>query len=148
MSSNEKKFWLKNDMNKQIDEKVLETENFSVGQDWEVPIPGFFIIASKDRNKKSFLDFSQLELSEFINLQHKVRRVMKEVLSIEVVYFFQNEDSEHGFHVWCFPRLLWMEKFGKKIESVRPIMNYAKENLWTEENLKNVKDWCEAVRKN
>lgn len=135
-------------MNKQIDEKVLETENFSVGQDWEIPIPGFFIIASKDNRKKSLLDFREKELVELIELQTKVRELMREVLKIEVVYFFQNEDTEHGFHVWCFPRLPWMEKFGKKIESVRPIMNYAKENLWTEENLKNVKDWCEAVRKN
>lgn len=30
---------------------------------------------------------------------------MKEELNIENVYFFQNEDSEHGFHVRIFPRL-------------------------------------------
>jgi len=33
-----------------------------------------------------------------------------------------------------------MEKFGNKIESVRPIMNYAKENMITDEIIKEVKE--------
>ncbi len=134
-------------MSKILDEKILETENFVVGQDREVPIVGFFIIASKDKNKKSILDFSKAEFAELINLQAEIRNLMKEVLQIETVYFFQNEDSEHGFHIWCFPRFLWMEKFGRKIESVRPIMNFAKENMWTEENLNSIKNSCELIRK-
>lgn len=135
-------------MSKILDEKILETGNFIVGQDWEVPIPGFFIIASKDKTKKSLLDFPKKELTELINLQARLRKVMQEILKIDVVYFFQNEDTEHGFHIWCFPRLDWMENFGRKIESVRPIMNYAKENFWSEENLREIKNSCELVRKN
>jgi len=63
---------------------------------------------------------------------------MKEVLKIKDVYFFQNEDSEHGFHLWLFPRLDWMEKFGRKIESVRPIMEYARDNMNNENDLRQV----------
>ncbi len=135
-------------MSNVLEEKIFETESFIVGQDMEVPIPGFFIISSKDKNKKSLLDFNESELVELIKLQVKIRKLMKEILEIEIVYFFQNEDSEHCFHIWCFPRLDWMEKFGRKIESVRPIMNYAKENFWTEENLKFVREYCDTVRKN
>lgn len=136
-------------MNKSfIDEQILETENFLVAQDWEVPIPGFFIISSKDKTKSKISDFSESELIELIALQKKVRILMQDLLGINVVYFFQNEDTEHGFHVWCFPRHVWMEEFGFKIQSVRPIMEFAKQNLFTEQNLKFVREYCEIARKN
>ena len=64
---------------------------------------------------------------------------MKDVLGIKDVYLFQNEDTEHDFHLWMFPRQNWMEKFGRKIESVRPIMNYAKEKMLDEDIFKKVK---------
>ena len=71
---------------------------------------------------------------------------MRDVLKIEEVYFFQNEDTEHGFHLWIFPRHKWMEKFGRKIQSVRPIMNYAKENNLNDNSLKVVKENAEKMR--
>jgi len=64
---------------------------------------------------------------------------MNDVLWIEDVYFFQNEDTEHSFHLWIFPRHKWMEKFWRKIESVRPIMKFAQKNMLDKENIENVK---------
>ncbi len=110
------------------DEVILKTENFIVSQDCEVPIPGFFILSSK-KDIKSIAELTHNEMNEFSNIIFKLRIGMKEVLNIGEVYIFQNEDSEHNFHVWLFPRYEWMEKFGKKIESVKLIMNYAKENM-------------------
>ena len=81
-----------------------------------------------------------------MQLLKKLRIGMKNILDIKEVYIFQNEDSEHGFHVWIFPRHLWMEKFGRKIESVRPIMNYAKENMANEKTIQEVKDAVRKVR--
>lgn len=64
---------------------------------------------------------------------------MREALGIQVVYLIQEEDTSDHFHVWMFPRYPWMtEKFGRKIQSVRPIMEYARESLKTPENLKQV----------
>lgn len=103
-------------------EQIIDSEHFNVGQDWEVPIVGFFIIGAKDKTKRSVLDFDDESIRELAGLLKIVRAAMKEVLHIEDVYVFQNEDTEHGFHVWMFPRHDWMEKFGRKIESVRPIM--------------------------
>ncbi len=128
------------------DENVITTKYFSVSQDWEVPIPGFFIIAPV-RKLKSVTDFSEEEALEFIKLVQKVRRGMKEVLRIDEVYLFQNEDSEHGFHLWIFPRYHWMEKFGRKIESVRPIMNYAKKNMTGERVWKEVREYVDRLKK-
>jgi len=109
-------------------EEIITTKLFNVAQDWEVPIAGFFIVAPL-RKIKSISEFTDEEAIEFINLIKKVRKGMRQVLKIEEVYLFQNEDTEHGFHFWIFPRFDWMEKFGRKIQSVRPIINYAKENM-------------------
>lgn len=124
---------------------VIETEFFEVNQDWEVPIPAFFIIAPK-RQMSSFDDFTNKEAKDFIFLLRKLRKAMRETLNIEDVYIFQNEDTEHNFHVWIFPRHDWMEKFGRHIESVKPIMDYAKENLVTEKMKKEVRKAAKKVR--
>lgn len=116
---------------------ILENDFFKVAQDWEIPIPAFFIVASK-RKAASLVDFSQEEMSQFIQTTAKVRRAMKNTLGINEVYLFQNEDSEHGFHLWIFPRYEWMEKFGRKIESVRPIMEFARENMADEKTINEV----------
>ncbi len=125
------------------DETIITSKYFSVGQDWEVSIPGFFIIAPL-RKIKSIAEFTDEESEEFIFLIRKVRTGMKEVLKIDEVYLFQNEDSKHGFHMWIFPRHGWMKKFGRKIESIRLIMDFATENMQDEKTLKNVK---ESVKK-
>lgn len=127
------------------DEKIIVTKYFDIHQDQEIPIPGFFIIASK-RKINSITDFTEQESKEFINLLIKVRKAMRDILKINEVYLFQNEDSDHGFHLWIFPRLVWMDKFGRKIQSVRPIINYAKENLTDKENIDKVKEYVKQMK--
>lgn len=126
-------------------EHIITTKLFNVGQDWEVPIPGFFIIKPL-RNIKAIDEFTDEEAAEFINLIREVRKGMRDVLKIKEVYFFQNEDTEHGFHLWVFPRHKWMEKFGRKIQSVRPIMDYAKENMLSDNVFTEVKESIKKMK--
>lgn len=126
-------------------ENIITTTLFDVGQDWEIPIPGFFIIAPL-RKIKSISEFTDEESIEFMRLIRKIRTGMRTILKIEDVYLFQNEDTEHNFHVWIFPRHDWMEKFGRKIQSVRPIMNYAKENMLGDDVFKEVRDAVKKMR--
>lgn len=127
-------------------ENIITTKLFNVSQDWEVPIPGFFIIAPL-RKMKSISEFTNEESVEFMNLIRKVRNGMRDILKIDEVYLFQNEDTEHGFHFWIFPRHDWMERFGRKIQSVRPIMNYAKENMLSDDVFKKVRDYVKKMKK-
>ncbi len=124
---------------------IFEGKFFTVGQDWEYPIQGFFILGAK-RKVRSVSDFTQDESMEFVSLLQKTRDGMKEKLDIHDVYLFQNEDTEHGFHLWIFPRHAWMEKFGRKIQSVRPIMNEAKEKRMTEKEIEKIKESVEKMR--
>ena len=127
------------------DDKIIVTNYFDIHQDWEVPIPGFFILAPL-RKIKSIAELTDEELSEFSTLLRKVRQGMQEVLQIDEVYLFQNEDTEHGFHLWIFPRYKWMEQFGRKIQSVRPIINHAKENMINDDVFKQVKDYVKKMK--
>ncbi len=127
------------------DEVILTTDNFIVAQDWEVPIAGFFILSTK-RKIRSISEFNEEEAREFGVLIKKVRIGMGEALDINDVYFFQNEDSVHGFHLWMFPRYEWMKEFGAKIESVRPIMKYAQGLEITDELLAEVKKSATLMR--
>ena len=126
-------------------ETIIITKHFDIHQDWEVPIPGFFIIASK-RKINSITDFTEEEAQEFFKLLYKLRKGMKDILKIENVYLFQREDTKRGFHLWLFSRFDWMEKFGRKIDSVKPIINYAKENMVNEKVFKEVKDMVKKIK--
>ncbi len=121
-------------------DKVIITEYFDIHQDWNIPIPGLFIIAST-KGRVSLDEFSAEEADEFFHLVRKLRKGMKDVLGITTVCFWQDEGTHHHlFHVWVFPRYPWMEKFGQKIESIRPIINHAKEHMVNEKVFKEVKD--------
>ena len=127
-------------------EKIIITEYFDVHQDWDIPIPGFFIIASK-RGRVSLDEFNDKEADEFFSLVRKLRKGMREVLGIETIRFFQDEGTHHHlFHLWIVPRYEWMNKFGEKIESIRPMINYAKENMANEEISDEVKDMVKQMR--
>jgi len=126
-------------------ENIIITKYFDIHQDWEVPIPGFFIITSL-RKIKSIDEFSDEEAIEFISLVRKLRKGMRDILKIEEIYFFQNEDTKHRFHLWIFPRHEWMRKFGRKIQSVRPIMNYAKENMLSDDVFNEVKEYVKKMK--
>ena len=126
-------------------EKIIVTEFFDAHQDWLMPIPGFFIIEPL-RKIRSVAELNDQEALDFINLIRKIRLAMRDILDIETVYLFQNEDSRHGFHLWMFPRQQWMEQFGRKIESVRPIMNYARDNMANEEIFQQVRTAAAKMR--
>lgn len=128
------------------DEKIIITDYFDAHQDWGVPIPGFFIIAST-KGRVSSDEFTDEEAIEFFNLVRKLRKGMRKILGIETVCLFQDEGTRHNlFHMWLFPRYDWMEKFGKKIESIRPIISYAKENMTDDKTAREVKDMVRKMK--
>jgi diadenosine tetraphosphate (Ap4A) HIT family hydrolase len=114
---------------------IVKSKYFDAHQDYEIPIPGFIIISSR-RHILSVDQFTKREQVDFIKFFIKIRKALRKVLKIKVVYLIQEEDTSHHFHLWILPRYSWMgKKFGQKIESVRPIMLYAKKNFATKKDL-------------
>ncbi len=126
-------------------ERVIVTRHFDVMQDWEVPIPGFFIVASK-RQIRSIEEFNDEEAAEFGRLVRDVRKGMSELLNIRHVYLFQRDDVPN-FHLWMLPRYDWMNQFGTKVQSVRPIINFAKQYMVKEHILEEVRQVAAEMRK-
>ncbi|MGJ7912438.1 HIT family protein [Neobacillus sp. LXY-1] len=125
---------------------VIETEYFHAHQDVAYPIRGLVILASK-RHIKCLDELTELERNDYINILSKIRKAQREVLDIEYVYYFYNEDTTHHFHTWMVPRYEWMYEFGRSIESVRPVLLHARNNLNNEENIKEVMSAIKALTK-
>lgn len=125
---------------------IVKSEYFDAHQDYEIPIPGFVIISSR-RHIQSVDEFTDDEQRDFIKFLCRLRSAQRKVLGIEVIYLVQEEDTSHHFHVWMFPRFDWMEeKFGRKIQSVRPIMQYARENMKTKINIQEVETATQKLK--
>ncbi len=129
------------------DSTIYKSKLWDVHQDWEVPIPAFFIMAPVRSGVRTFSDLTEQESVEFMQVLRKIRKGTQDVLGIDDVYFFQNEDTAHGFHFWIFPRHEWMKEFGTKIQSVRPIMEHAKQNMLDEDTHNLVLESAEKMKK-
>ena len=112
---------------------IHESKHFNVIQDYLIPIPSFMVIQSK-RHIKGVDQFSLEEQQEYSTFLFEVRKAMRDVLGIETVYLIQEEDSIH-FHMWLLPMYDWMEK---GIANARKNCYYARDNMNTEENMKEV----------
>ncbi|RPF55496.1 HIT family protein [Aquisalibacillus elongatus] len=116
---------------------IIETEHFHAHQDVAYPIRGLIILASK-RHIKCFDELTDEEKLDYIKVLTKLRQAQREVLGIEYVYYFYNEDTTHHFHTWMVPRYEWMYDFGRSVESVRPVLLYARNEMNNHENVNEV----------
>ena len=124
---------------------IVDTDLFHAHQDFVIPIPGFVILTTK-RHIKSVDEFTPEESRQFMDILIRIRKALRSALGIKTVYLVQEEDALSGhFHLWIFPRYDWMEeKFGREMQSIKPILEYALEHMKTEENTRSIH---EAVKK-
>ncbi|ANU17745.1 diadenosine tetraphosphate hydrolase [Planococcus maritimus] len=123
---------------------VVETEYFHAHQDVAYPIPGLIILASK-RHLKSLDELTEAERLDYITILSEIRKAQRDVLGIESVYYFYNEDTTHHFHTWMVPRYDWMYEFGRSVESVRPVLLHARNEMNDEANVRNVRQAIAAL---
>ncbi|PFN20875.1 HIT family protein [Bacillus cereus] len=123
---------------------VIETEHFHAHQDVAYPIRGLVILASK-RHIKCFDELTIDERNDYINILSKIREAQRKVLGIEYVYYFYNEDTTHHFHTWMVPRYEWMYEFGRSIESVRPVLLHARNEMNNKENIEDIMNAIKAL---
>lgn len=112
---------------------IIESEHFHAHQDVAYPIEGLVILASK-RHLRCLDELTDEERLDYINIMTKIRKSQREVLGIDYVYYFYNEDTTHHFHTWMVPRYEWMNEFGRSVESVRPVLLHARNHQNTVEN--------------
>ena len=124
---------------------IKETENFILHQDPEVPIKGFLIIASK-QHIKSISQLSKSQALELFELCYDARIALLSFDNIIECNLIQEERSGH-FHFWILPKYKWMnDLFDNSLSSIRLIMKYAKENLITDQNIKDIEICVERLK--
>jgi diadenosine tetraphosphate (Ap4A) HIT family hydrolase len=116
---------------------LINTTNFVLHQDPEIPISAFLIIASK-KHIKSISELTYEESQELFDLVYRGRMALKSIEGIKEVSIIQEERSGH-FHLWLLPRYEWMDdKFENSLSAVRDILSYAKSHHKTEENIADI----------
>ncbi|PPA68918.1 HIT family protein [Jeotgalibacillus proteolyticus] len=125
---------------------VIETEHFHAHQDVAYPIRGLIILASK-RHIKCFDELSDSERLDYINILARIRKAQRNALGIEYVYYFYKEDTTHHFHTWMVPRYEWMYEFGRSVESVRPVLLHARNEMNDRENVQQVTEAIKILTK-
>lgn len=84
---------------------IWENNDFTVRQDVEFPIPGFYIVSAR-KHINTFADLSLEQSSSFGIIVRSVRKAMREALKINRVHIFLEERRiEPHLHLWLLP--LW-----------------------------------------
>lgn len=130
-------------------EKVIDGKYFEVRQDYEIPIPGFLVIASK-RHIIGFADFNNEEKQEFIDILCNLCKLIKKVLEVKYISYLCREDiiedkkNPSHFHIGLLPKYLWMKKF----QSIGEILDYARKKMNTKENIQQVDNVIKKIKEN
>lgn len=116
---------------------ILETKHFHAHQDVAYPVQGQIIVAAR-RHFRLLVEMNEPETEELLPLLQKLRAAQAQVLGVDHVYYFYNEDTAHHFHVWMVPRHPWMAAFGRSIEAVRPALLHAQNEMSSPKELEAV----------
>lgn len=101
-------------------ERIAETKNFVVEQDFAYPIPGFTIIASK-RHIQSITEFNAIEEAEYTSIVRATLNAMYEAEIGDRITLIQEDGASH-FHLWLFPWQDWMKPACGNLGAIPGIM--------------------------
>lgn len=119
---------------------AYENENFTLSQDWELPILGFFIVSSKKHIEK-LEELSKTERDEMFDIVDKTIKILRvNNICDRFDIIFEEKENRH-LHVWIMPRHDWMNKVCDDIiDNIGDVLNYAKQNFRTTDIYEKIKD--------
>ena len=126
---------------------AYENDKFTLSQDWELPIQGFFIVSPKKCVEK-FEELDNEEKIEIFKIVDKTIKILRENnICDRFDVIFEEKENRH-FHIWIMPRHKWMnELVGDIIEHIGQVFEYAKNNMRTKENFDRINEITKIVKK-
>lgn len=126
---------------------IYENENFTVSQDWELPIPGFIIISPK-RCVEKLNNLTKNERDEMFDLvDFVIAKLRKNKVCDRFEIIFEEKENRH-LHVWIMPRQDWMKNIVEDIiDNIGKICEYAKENMKNENTYIKINKACNILKK-
>lgn len=127
---------------------AYENKNFTLSQDWELPIPGFFIV-SPTRCIDKFEELSIAEKTEMFEIVDQTIKILRNNnICDRFDVIFEEKENIH-FHVWIMPRHKWMNELVEGItQNIGQIFEYAKNTMRTKENYKKINEITNLVKEN
>ncbi len=125
---------------------AYENERFTLSQDWELPIQGFFVVCPK-RHVEKFCELSDDERNEMFYIVDKTVRVLRNNnVCDRYDYIFEEKENRH-LHVWIMPRHKWMNEIVDDIiDDIGEVFTYAKANLKNDDNFEEINRITDIVR--
>ncbi len=125
---------------------AYENERFTLSQDWEVPIKGFFIVSPK-RHIEKLCELTDDERNEmFYIVNEAVKILRKNNICDRFDYIFEEKENRR-LHVWILPRYDWMSEIVDDIiDNIGVIFEYAKTNFRNIENYEEIKRITEIIK--
>ena len=123
-----------------------ENDNFTLSQDWELPIEGFMIVAPKRHIEKlsELTDPERNEMFDIVNKTIKILRNNNICDRYEII--FEEKENRH-LHVWIMPRHKWMSDLVDDIiDNIGTILEYAKNNFRLEDVYENINQITKIVK--
>lgn len=125
---------------------AYENDRFTLSQDWEMPIPGFMIVAPK-RHIEKLCELTDEERNEMFFIANKAVEIMRANHICERFDYIFEEKKDRHLHVWILPRYEWMTECTEDIISnLGTVFDYALLNYRNEENYRKIKSITDIVR--
>ena len=125
---------------------AYENERFTLSQDWELPIVGFFVVSPK-RCVECFSDLTSDEQHEMFDIVDKTINLLRENNICDRFNVLFEEKEKRHLHVWIMPRHKWMkDNVGGITGCIDGVFKYAKENFRNEKVYEKINEVSEIVR--
>ena len=127
---------------------AYESDRFTLSQDWELPIQGFFIVSPK-RHIEKLCELTKDERNEMFEIVDKTVKILRDNKICERFdYIFEEKENRH-LQVWILPRYNWMNKIVNDIiDNIGIILEYTKTNFRNDENYEEIKRISDIVKNN
>lgn len=108
---------------------AYQNDNFTISQDWELPIKGFMVLSPK-RHVNELCELDENERNELFYLANKTMEILKENKVAETFILTFEERKHIHFHVCIIPKHSWMNQLTTDVAGdLKKIIKYAKKTF-------------------
>lgn len=126
---------------------AYENDRFTLSQDWELPIPGFFIVSPK-RCIDTLSGLTKKERDEMFEIVDRTIRILRNHKVCDRFNVLFEEKENRHLHIWIMPRHEWMQEVAPYItDQLGAVLDYALEHMKTEETYKQIDEITQIVRR-
>lgn len=125
---------------------AYENENFTLSQDWELPIEGFLVVSPK-RHIEKLSELTDNERNEMFDIVSKTIKILRENNICDRFEIILEEKENRHLHVWIMPRHIWMmELVDDIIDNIGTILEYAKTNFRSKDTYERINNITKIVK--